>query len=152
MKALVLRRHGALDDLEIVDDYPVPAAVERHVVIRVRASSFNYHDVFTVRGMPGIKVPLPVVIGLDMAGEITEVGTGVSGWNVGDRVLVNPLNKAKGLMGEMLDGGMAEYCRVAADQLIAMPAGVSFEDAAALPVAYGTAHRMLITHGTVRAG
>src|SRR5262249_56482941 len=57
-----------------------------------------------------------------------------------------------GLMGEMLDGGMAEYCRVAADQLIAMPADVSFEVAAALPVAYGTAHRMLITHGTVQAG
>jgi len=55
-------------------------------------------------------------------------------------------------MGEMLDGGMAEYCLVAADQLIAMPAGVSFEDAAALPVAYGTAHRMLITHDTVKAG
>ena len=76
----------------------------------------------------------------------------MTGWKAGDRVLVNPLNKKKGLMGEMLDGGMAEYCLVAADQLIAMPAGVSFEDAASLPVAYGTAHRMLITHDTVKAG
>src|SRR5205823_11284965 len=81
-----------------------------------------------------------------------EVGAGVTGWKPGDRVLVNPINKKKGLMGEMLDGGMAEYCLVAADQLIAMPADVSFEDAAALPVAYGTAHRMLITHKTVKAG
>jgi NADPH:quinone reductase-like Zn-dependent oxidoreductase len=105
-----------------------------------------------VRGMPGIKVPLPVIIGLDMAGEIAELGAGVTGWKPGDRVLVNPLNRRKGLMGEMLDGGMAEYCLVAADQLIAMPAGVSFEAAAALPVAYGTAHRMLITHQTVKAG
>src|SRR5712691_4463975 len=152
MKALVLKKHGTLDDLEVVTDKPVPAAVEGHVVIRVRASSFNYHDVFTVRGMPGIKVPLPVIIGLDMAGEIAEVGPGVRGWKPGDRVLVNPLNKKKGLMGEMLDGGMAQYCLVAADQLIAMPANVSFEDAAALPVAYGTAHRMLITHDTVKAG
>ncbi len=87
------------------------------MVIRVRASSFNYHDVFTVAGMPGIKVPLPVIIGLDMAGEIAEVGEGVTGWKAGDRVLVNPVNKKKGLMGEMLDGGMAEYCLVAADQL-----------------------------------
>ena len=97
-------------------------------------------------------MPLPVVIGLDMAGEISELGPGVSGWKVGDRVLVNPLNKKKGLMGEMLDGGMAQYCRVAADQLVAMPSGVGFEEAAALPVAYGTAHRMLITHATVKAG
>ncbi|HUI96811.1 MAG TPA: zinc-binding dehydrogenase [Xanthobacteraceae bacterium] len=152
MKALVLRRHGDLQDLELVHDHPVPQATEGHVVIRVRASSFNYHDVFTVRGMPGIKVPLPVIIGLDMAGEIAQVGAGVDGWRLGDRVLVNPLNKKKGLMGEMLDGGMAEYCLVAADQLVAMPDGVSFAEAAALPVAYGTAHRMLITHKTVKPG
>ncbi len=152
MKALVLRRHGALQDLEVVTDHPVPRAAEGHVVIRVKAASFNYHDVFTVRGMPGIKVPLPVIIGLDMAGEIAEVGAGVAGWTAGDRVLVNPLNKKKGLMGEMLDGGMAQYCLVSADQLIAMPDGVSFADAASLPVAYGTAHRMLMTHQTVRAG
>jgi NADPH:quinone reductase-like Zn-dependent oxidoreductase len=144
MRALVLRQHGDLDELQVVEDHPVPRADEGHVVIRVRASSFNYHDVFTVRGMPGIKVPLPVVIGLDMAGEVAEVGPGVTGWKPGDRVLVNSLNKKKGLMGEMLDGGMAQYCRVAADQLIAMPAKVSFEDAAAL--------RMLITHDTVKPG
>jgi NADPH:quinone reductase-like Zn-dependent oxidoreductase len=152
MKALVLREHGGLEELAVVSDHPLPAAVPDHAVIRVRASSFNYHDVFTVRGMPGIKVPLPVVLGLDMAGEIAEIGAGVTGWTAGQRILVNPLNKTKGLMGEMLDGGMAEYCLVAADQLVAMPAGVSFEEAAALPVAYGTAHRMLITHGTVNAG
>ena len=152
MKALVLRKHGGLDELQVVGDYPVPQVIEGHVVIRVRASSFNYHDVFTVKGMPGIKVPLPVIIGLDMAGEIAEVGPGVAKWKAGDRVLVNPVNKRKGLMGEMLDGGMAEYCLVAADQLVAMPDGVSFEDAASLPVAYGTAHRMLITHNTVKKG
>src|SRR5215468_10656263 len=152
MRALLLRKHGGLDDLAVVSDHPVPKVVDGHVVIRVQASSFNYHDVFTVRGMPGIKVPLPVVIGLDMAGEIAEIGPGVTGWKVGDRVLVNPVNKKKGLMGEMLDGGMAEFCLVAADQLVAMPDGVSFEQAAALPVAYGTAHRMLITHDTVRKG
>src|SRR5436190_21424983 len=137
MKALVLRKHGGLGELQVVADHPVPQVTEGHVVIRVRASSFNYHDVFTVKGMPGIKVPLPVIIGLDMAGEIAEVGAGVTKWKAGDRVLVNPVNK-KGLMGEMLDGGMAEYCLVAADQLVAMPAGVSFEQAASLPVAYGT--------------
>ena len=152
MKALVLRQHGSLQNLEYVTDHPMPVIREGHVIIRVGASAFNYHDVFTVKGMPGIKVPLPVVIGLDMAGEIVEVGTGVSGWSKGERVLVNPLNKTKGLMGEMLDGGMAEYCLVAAEQLIGMPAGVSFADAAALPVAYGTAHRMLVTHQTVKKG
>src|SRR6202142_2968859 len=152
MKALVLRQHGGLENLELVTNHPRPKVQAGRVVIRGRASSFNYHDVFTGKGMPGIKVPLPVVIGLDMAGEIVEIGEGVSGWKVGSRVLVNPVNKKKGLMGEMLDGGMAEYCLVAADQLVAMPDGVTFEEAASLPVAYGTAHRMLITHDTVKAG
>ena len=152
MRALVLPEHGGIDKLRVVNDHPMPEADDGHVVVRVRASSFNYHDVFTVKGMPGIKVPLPVVIGLDMAGEIAKIGLGVNGWKPGDRVLVNPLNKKKGLMGEMLDGGMEEYCRVAADQLIRMPERVSFEAAASLPVAYGTAHRMLITHKTVKTG
>jgi NADPH:quinone reductase-like Zn-dependent oxidoreductase len=152
MKALVLQRHGGLQDLDLVPDYPTPRATDGHVVIRVRAASFNYHDIFTVRGMPGIKVPIPIIIGLDMAGVIGEVGRGVSGWKVGDRVLVNPVNKKRGLMGEMLDGGMAEFCLVSADQLIAMPENVSFEQAASLPVAYGTAHRMLITQKTIEKG
>jgi alcohol dehydrogenase len=152
MKALVLQRHGGIQDLELVADYPIPSANEGQVVIRVRASSFNYHDIFTVRGMPGIKVPIPVIIGLDMAGEIAEVGPGVPDWKQGDRVLINPVNKKSGLMGEMLDGGMAEYCLVSADQLIAMPDRVTFEQAASLPVAYGTAHRMLVTHNTIKKG
>src|SRR5919109_3225954 len=152
MRALVLHQHGGLANLEVVTQYPVPSATEGHVLIRVGASSFNYHDVFTMRGMPGIKVPLPVILGLDMAGEVVELGPGVTGWKPGDRVLVNPVYPQKGLMGEMLDGGMAEYCRVAAEQLLRMPDAVTFEDAASLPVAYGTAHRMLITHKTVKQG
>ena len=152
MKAVVLREHGGLDKLQYVTDFPDPVATENHVVIRVKATSFNYHDVFTVRGMPGIKVPLPMIIGLDMAGEILEVGRGVADWKPGERVLVNPLNQQKGLMGEMMHGGLAEKCLVAADQLIRMPQDVSFAEAASLPVAYGTAHRMIITHNTIQKG
>jgi len=152
MKALLLDAHGTIDQLRLVSDKPVPSADAGHVVVRVGASSFNYHDVFTVHGMPGIKVPFPVVIGLDLAGTITEVGEGVSGWQPGARVLVNPLKPGVGLMGEMTDGGMAQYARVDAAQLIPLPDAVSFEQAAALPVAYGTAHRMLVTHNSVKAG
>ena len=152
MRALVLKTHGDFSNLELVGDYPVPQPTGGHAVIRVRASSFNYHDLFTVKGMPGIRVPLPMIIGLDMAGEIAELDDGVRTWKIGDRVLVNPVNKKKGLMGEMLDGGMAEYCLVSADQLIAIPDKVTFAEAASLPVAYGTAHRMLITHNTVKKG
>lgn len=153
MRAVVLREHGGNDKLRYELDYPTPNAGEGDVVLRVRASSINYHDVFTRRGMPGVKVPLPVIIGLDVAGEIVEVGPGVEGWKAGDRVLVDPINRVEGgLMGETVDGGLAEYCKARAHQLIRIPNNVTFEQAAALPVAYGTAIRMMNTVGKVQAG
>src|SRR5213594_678569 len=152
MKAVVLEQQGSLEGLKYLPDFPDPVVTPGHVVIRVKAASFNYHDVFTVRGMPGIQVPLPMIIGLDMAGEILEIGPDVDRWEIGNRVLVNPLNRERGLMGEMMHGGFAEKCLVAEHQLIRIPDAVDYEDAASLPVAYGTAHRMLITHKTVKPG
>ena len=155
MRAVCLHEHGGIDALTLETQFPDPAAGDGQVVVRVRATSLNYHDVFTCKGMPGIKVPLPMIIGLDVAGEIVEVGPGVDGWSVGDRVLVNPLDPSdprKGLMGEMLHGGTAELCLVDEARLLRIPGAVSFEQAAALPVAYGSAHRMLITHGKLAAG
>ncbi|MGA7809515.1 zinc-binding dehydrogenase [Bradyrhizobium sp.] len=153
MRAMVLREHGDNDKLQFVADYPTPKAGAGDVVIRVRASSINYHDVFTRRGMPGIKVPLPVIVGLDVAGEVSELGAGVEGWKIGDRVLIDPINRVEGgLMGETQDGGLAEFCRAKAHQLIGIPDEVSFEQAAALPVAYGTAIRMMNTIGKIKPG
>lgn len=153
MKAVVAHHHGGPEVMEFIADFPDPEIGEGDVLVRVRASSLNYHDVFTRRGMPGIKVPMPLIMGLDVAGEIAAIGAGVSGWAVGDRVLVDPINRVEGgLMGETMHGGLAELCRARAHQLVRIPQAVSFVDAAALPVAYGTAHRMLVAKGNVRAG
>jgi alcohol dehydrogenase len=153
MRAVTIREHGGLDRLALDERYPDPAAGPGEVVLRVRATALNYHDVFTLRGMPGIKIPMPCIMGLDLAGEIDEIGPGVEGWRVGDRVLVDPIDRKRGgLMGETLPGGLAERCRAGVHQLIRIPGGVSFVDAAALPVAYGTAHRMMVTIGRVTAG
>ncbi|MYE58225.1 MAG: zinc-binding dehydrogenase [Alphaproteobacteria bacterium] len=152
MRALVLEGHGGQDRLRFRSDWPEPEPGPGEAVIRVRACSLNYHDVFTRRGMPGIKVPIPVVPGLDLAGEIEALGAGVEGWSVGDRVLVDPIWPERGLMGEMLDGGLAEKALCSAGQLVPIPEGVSFAQAASLPVAYGTAHRMMFENGYVKAG
>ena len=152
MRALVLEGHGGQDRLRFRSDWPEPEPGPGEVVIRVGACSLNYHDVFTRRGMPGIKVPIPVVPGLDLAGEIEALGAGVEGWSVGDRVLVDPIWPERGLMGEMLDGGLAEKTLCSAGQLVPIPEGVSFAQAASLPVAYGTAHRMMFENGHVKAG
>jgi alcohol dehydrogenase len=153
MKAMVLREHGGRDNVKLEADFPDPQVGPGDVVLRVRATSLNYHDIFTRRGMPGIKVPMPAIMGLDVAGEIIAVGSDVSGWAVGDRVLVDPINRVEGgLMGETVHGGLAELCRARAHQLIRIPEGVSYEEAAALPVAWGTALRMMDTNGHVTAG
>ena len=153
MKAFVIERHGGPEVLGLRTDFPDPRPGEGEIVLRVGAASLNYHDVFTRRGMPGIRLTFPVVPGLDIAGEVAEIGPGVEGWRRGDRVLVDPVNRVKGgLMGETMHGGLAEYCLVAARQLVRMPDGVDFESAASLPVAYGTAHRMMFENGGVRAG
>jgi alcohol dehydrogenase len=153
MKAMVLREHGGMDRLVLETDFPDPAIGDGDVLLRVTACSLNYHDVFTRRGMPGIKVPMPCIMGLDVAGEIVAVGPGIEGWAVGDRVLVDPINRVEGgLMGETIHGGLAELCRARAHQLIRIPDGITDAQAAALPVAYGTALRMMYTNGGVKAG
>jgi len=152
MKALVLREHGG-GGLRLETGFPDPAPGEGDVVLRVRATSLNYHDVFTRRGMPGIRIAMPAIMGLDVAGEIAALGPGVTGWQLGDRVVGDPINRVEGgLTGETVHGGLAEYCRLRAHQLVRIPDGVGFEQAAALPCAYGTARRMMHTNGHVASG
>jgi len=153
MKAAVVREHGGPDRLVFETNFPDPTPGEGDVIVAVKASSLNYHDVFTRRGMPGIIVRMPAFMGLDVAGEIAQVGPGGTGWKKGDRVLVDPINRVEGgLMGETVHGGLAELCKARAHQLIKIPDGVSYADAAALPVAYGTALRMMVTNGHVAKG
>ena len=153
MKAMILEGHGGMDKLVYQESFPDPRPAAGEVLVQVRACSLNYHDVFTRKGMPGIKIDMPRICGLDIAGDIAELGPEVEGWTVGDRVLVDPRNRVEGgLMGETIDGGLAELCLAKAHQLIAIPEGVSHEEAASLPVAYGTAHRMMMNIGKIQAG
>jgi len=155
MFAAVVHRHGARDAIVLEPDYPEPAAQPGWVKLRVRACSLNYHDIFSRRGMPGIDLPLPLIIGSDVAGEVVELGDGVEGWSIGDRVLVDPLPSLENggkMIGEGFDGGRAEYCVAHQSQLLRIPEGVSFEVASAIPLAYATAHRMIAGRGRLSSG
>ncbi|MFT5509581.1 MAG: alcohol dehydrogenase [Hyphomicrobiaceae bacterium] len=154
MKAAVIEQHGGAGTIAIDNAFADPKPGAEDVIIKVGASSLNYHDVFTRNGMPGIKVPMPCIMGLDFAGEIVEVGSDVKDWKVGQRVLIDPVDRVGpgGLIGEMWHGGLAEFCKVPTHHLVSLPDNVSFEDAACLPVAYGTALRMMYTIGNVQAG
>ena len=153
MKAAVIKEHGGPGVVQYMTSFPDPEAAADEVIIEVAATALNYHDVFTRNGMPGIKVPMPMIMGIDIAGTVRTLGADVQGVNVGDRVLIDPMIRTVrgGLIGEMRHGGLAELCAVPATQLVKLPDDVSFEAAAALPVAYGTAHRMMVTFGQIKS-
>ena len=167
MKAIYFERHGGPEVLTL-GDRPEPPTPPGTVKIEVRAVSLNHIDLFLRRGLPGITIPLPHIPGCDAAGVVCEVGEGVTGVAVGERVLMNPsiscgrcefcqrgdttMCLSYRLIGEHTDGTCCERFVMPADNAIAFPDTMSFEDAASLPLVFVTAWRMLVTRGRLRAG
>lgn len=154
MRALLTTAHGGREVLEISHDYPDPMPGDVEVLVRVAFTAVNFHDIFTRRGMPGLKIALPVVTGSDIAGTVEAVGSAAASRWLGKRVLIDPITRGTdkvGMIGETSDGGRAELVAVPESMLIELPPAVSFESAASLPLAYATAHRMMMVRGAVRA-
>lgn len=146
MRAALILKHGSRENI-VVGEHPIPEIGEDEVLVKVAAVSLNHLDIFVRRGIPGRVLPLPHISGGDVAGTIHQVGSNVKNLKVGTRVLVDPSIKGHGALGEDLTGGLAEYVKVPAENIIELDDEISFEEAAALPIAYGTALRMLITRG-----
>lgn len=148
MKAAVIEAQGSVDNI-VYRDFPEPEIRPNDVLLRVRACGLNHLDIFVRRGMPGWPVKMPFISGGDIAGEIEAVGSEVTGWKAGDRCIVHP-ETPEGMMGEVIHGGMAEYCRVPQDHLIRLDDRLSFEEGACIPINFGTTYRMLFTQGDVQ--
>jgi NADPH:quinone reductase-like Zn-dependent oxidoreductase len=137
--------------LEEVDD---PVAAPGEVLVRLRASALNHLDVWIRKGLPS--VPKPRVLGADGAGVVESLGEGVTGFEPGDRVVINPGVETPGgeihVIGEHGDGTNAELIAVPATNVHPIPDGLSFEEAAAFPLVFETAYRMLVTRAHVREG
>ena len=155
MKAVLTTAHGGPEVLQLRHDHPTPTPGSGELRVRVAATAVNFHDIFTRRGMPGVKIRLPVIVGSDIAGTVEALGPGVDPHWLGKRVLIDPVMRDGdqfGMLGETVDGGRAEFLVARPSMLLEIPAGVGFEQAAALPLAYGTAYRMMITRGKIKAG
>ena len=155
MRAMLTIAHGGREHLQLREDFPDPSVVEDQVLVRVTATSVNFHDIFTRRGMPGVKIELPVIVGSDIAGTVIALGPAADRAWLGKRVLLDPVLRTGpriGMLGETFHGGRAEQIAVGQSMLVEIPENVSFEQAAALPLAYGTAYRMMITRGAIRKG
>jgi len=152
MKAIVFHRHGGIENLKY-DDVAPPTPAADEVLIRVRAVSLNGFDPMILEGTTSLKTPFPMSPGGDFSGEIVALGSAAEGsWRVGDRVCPYPYIEGRGMTGETLPGACRELITMPVANLLRMPEGLSFVDAAALPIAYGTALRMMHTRGGIRAG
>jgi alcohol dehydrogenase len=151
MKAAIFTEHGGIEVLSI-EEVPDPVCGPGDVIVRVGAISLNGFDPMIMAGTTGLKTPLPMTPCGDFAGELVEIGTTVSDWQIGDRVCPHPFVLGEGMTGETRVGTASEYVRIPASNLIATPESVSDIDAASLPIAYGTAYRMMTTRGKVKAG
>jgi NADPH:quinone reductase-like Zn-dependent oxidoreductase len=148
VKAIVIHEDGGPEVLRY-EDVPEPIAGPGEVLVRLRAASLNHLDVWTRMGMPS--APKPRILGGDGAGIVEALGEGVQGFETGEEVLLNPgLEDGKHIIGEHCDGTHAELIAVDADYVHAKPAHLSFEEAAAFPLVWETAYRMLVTRAALR--
>lgn len=168
MRALTISSHGGLDRIEVRDDLPVPE-IRRSgdVRVRVRAAALNHLDLFVVRGLPGVTITAPWVLGGDACGTVDAVGDKVDGVAPGDLVVVNPglsdrtceycrdgeqpLCPRFGVLGEHFPGTIADYIVLPAVNLRKIPNATPIPEAAAFTLATMTAWRMLKTRARVRA-
>jgi NADPH:quinone reductase-like Zn-dependent oxidoreductase len=167
LKAALFHRHGGLEALEYTD-FPDPVPAPGEVLVRLKAAALNRLDLWVREGWPGIKLAYPHIPGADGAGEVAALGSGVTGWSAGDRVVINA-NLACGaceyclsgyenrcirweLLGETRRGTYAEYVAVPQGNLHRLPEGFSERAAAAAGLVFHTAWHSLIVRGALRAG
>ncbi|MCB0106922.1 MAG: alcohol dehydrogenase catalytic domain-containing protein, partial [Caldilineaceae bacterium] len=169
MRAVVFREHSpSLDAYEVIEDMPVPEIAPDEVLIRVQYAAINRLDNWVRLGWRGLNLDFPHIPCADFSGTIAEVGDVVEGWSAGQRVTANPLlscgrcrNCLRGLqnrcihwhiLGETVRGACAEYVKMPAENLIAVPNGYDMQKAAAASLVYVTAWHNLMRAGELRAG
>src|SRR5205814_6802741 len=151
VKAVRIHEDGGPEVL-VLEEVPDPEAGPGEVLVRLRASALNHLDVWIRRGLPS--VPKPRILGADGAGVVEAVGEGVDGFERGMPVVVNPgIEAADGsihVIGEHGDGTNAQFVAVPSTNVYPIPGDLSFEEAAAFPLVFETAYRMLVTRARLQ--
>ena len=150
MKAVRIHEDGGPEVLRYEDaEDPIPGSGE--VLVRLKAASLNHLDLWVRRGLPS--VPKPRILGADGAGVVAALGEGVTGFSESDRVVLNPgLDDGAHIIGEHTNGTHAELIAVPAGYVYHLPDSLSFVEAAAFPLVFETAYRMLVTRANLQEG
>jgi zinc-binding alcohol dehydrogenase/oxidoreductase len=151
VRAIRIHEDGGPEVLRLDEDIEDPVAGPGEVLVRLRAASLNHLDIWMRQGLPS--VPKPRVLGADGAGVVEALGEDVEGFSPGERVVLNPgLDDGAKIIGEHMDGTHAELIAVPGEYVHPIPDGLEFEEAAAFPLVYETAYRMLVTRAGLREG
>ena len=167
MKAVIFEQHGGPEVLKLTE-FPDPKIKANEVLVEVRACALNHLDVWVRNGLPGIKIPLPHILGDDIAGVVREVGELVTWVNPGDEVMVQPgvscghcaeclagrdnMCDDYDMIGYRRNGGYADFVAVPGINVIPKPKHLSWSEAAALPLVTLTAWHMLVVRANVQPG
>jgi NADPH:quinone reductase-like Zn-dependent oxidoreductase len=149
VKAIRIHEDGGPEVLRY-EEAPDPEPGPDQVLVRLRAASLNHLDIWVRKGLPS--VPKPRILGADGAGIVEVAG---NGFEAGQRVVINPgviENGRMHVVGEALDGTHAELVAITARNVYPIPDELSFEEAAAFPLVFETAYRMLVTKARLQAG
>jgi zinc-binding alcohol dehydrogenase/oxidoreductase len=150
VKAVRIHEDGGPEVLRY-EDVEDPAPGSGEVLVRLRAASLNHLDLWIRQGLPS--VPKPRILGADGAGVVAALGEGADTFSEGDRVVLNPgLDDGARILGEHMDGTHAELVVVPAEYVHPIPGDLSFEEAAAFPLVFETAYRMLVTKARIEEG
>jgi NADPH:quinone reductase-like Zn-dependent oxidoreductase len=150
VKAVRIHEDGGPEVLRY-EDVEDPAPGSGEVLVRLRAASLNHLDLWIRQGLPS--VPKPRILGADGAGVVAALGEGADTFSEGDRVVLNPgLDDGARILGEHMDGTHAQLVAVPAEYVHPIPGGLSFEEAAAFPLVFETAYRMLVTKARIEEG
>jgi len=152
VKAVRIHEDGGPEVLRY-EDVPDPEPAPGEVLVSLRAAGLNHLDVWVRKGLPS--APKPRILGADGAGVVAALGDGVVGFEIGERVVVNPGIVHNGritVIGEHTDGTYCELKALSAEQLYPLDDSLSFEEGAAFPLTFETAHRMLVTKAALREG
>jgi len=150
VRAIRIHEDGGPEVLSL-DEVEEPTPRPGEVLVRLRAASLNRLDLWIRRGLPS--VPKPRILGADGAGEVAALGEDGDAFAVGDAVVLNPgLDDGAKIIGEHCDGTHCELIAVPAEYVHPRPEGLTFEEAAAFPLVYETAYRMLVTRAGLRDG